>query len=198
MSIFKNPDFLDLKPLDLENKLYLPTRELYSNLGLQLNELYQHIKTVLFDVHAQMAAAAKQFYAHPVETASQWYAQGVDYGTTTFAQLNEVYMPKVEALYERMTAEATQFGHQAGEFWQAFYDHPQATVASLVEPMTNYANQALEVSEDYLISIYSAMLELIDLLMEQPAETLEAVYQSTLAALLDGYYQLISSLLTMM
>lgn len=198
MSIFKDPDFFDLKPLDLEHKVFLPTRELYSSLSLQLNELYQQIKTVLLDWHAEVAVSAKQFYAHPVETGSQWYAQAVDYGAQMYAQVNEVYYPKVESMYEKTIVATTQLGRQSGEFWQAFYDHPQATVATLVEPMSSYANHALEVSEDYLISIYSAMLDLIDLLMEQPAETMEAVYQNTLAALLDVYYQLISSLLTMM
>ncbi|MBE0435050.1 MAG: hypothetical protein IBX56_04515 [Methylomicrobium sp.] len=198
MSIFKNPDFFDLKPLDLENKLILPTRELYANVSLQLNELYQHIKAVLIDWHGEMAATAKQFYAHPVETTSQWYAQAVDQGAQMYARLNEVYLPKAEAVYEQSLAEAAQLGRQAGEHWQAFYDHPQATVATLVEPVTNYANHALEVSEAYLMSIYSAMLELFDLLLEQPSQTLEAVYQNALAGLLDGYYQLVSSLLTML
>lgn len=198
MSIFKNPDFFDLKPLDLENKLILPTRELYANMSLQLNELYQQIKAVLIDWHTEMAATAKQWYAHPVETTSQWYAQAIDQGTQLYAQLNEVYLPKAEAVYEQSIAEATQWGRQAGEFWQAFYDQPQAAVATLVEPVTNYANHALDVSEAYLLSIYSAMLELFDLLLEQPAQTLEAVYQNMLAGLLEVYYQLISSLLTVL
>lgn len=198
MSIFKDPDFFDLKPLDLENKVFLPTRELYSSLSLQLNELYRQIKTVLLDWHAEVAVAAKQFYAHPLETGSQWYAQAVDYGAQMYAQVNEVYFPKVESMYEQTIAEATQLGRQAGEFWQAFYDHPQATVAALVEPVTNYTNQALDVAEVYFVSVYSAILELFDLMLEQPTETLEAVYQNVLAGLLDVYFQMISSLLAML
>ena len=198
MSIFKNPDFFDLKPLDLESKVFLPTRELYSSVSLQLSELFRQIKVVLIDWHTEMAATAKQFYAHPVETTSQWYAQAVDQGAQMYALLNEVYLPKAEAVYEQSIAEAAQLGRQTGEFWQAFYDHPQATVASLVEPVTNHANHALEVSEAYLISIYSAMVELFDLLLEQPSQTLEAVYQHVLAGLLDGYYQLISSLMAIL
>lgn len=198
MSIFKNPDFLDFKPLDLENKLFLPTRELYSNLSLQLNELCQYSKTALLAWHADVAVAAQQFYAHPVETAEQWYAQAIDYGANMYVRVNEVYLPKAEAVYEQMAAEATGFGRQAGEFWQAFYDHPQAAVAVWAEPAVNSANRALEVSEAYLAAVYSAMLELFGLLLEQPAETLAAVYQNTLAALLDVYYQLISSLLAVL
>jgi hypothetical protein len=101
-------------------------------------------------------------------------------------------------MYEQTIAEATQLGRQAGEFWQAFYDHPQATVAALVEPVTNYTNQALDVAEVYFVSVYSAILELFDLMLEQPTETLEAVYQNALAGLLDVYFQMISSLLAML
>lgn len=195
MSIFKNPDFFYLKPLDLEHKVFLPTRELYSSLSLQLNELYQQIKTVLLDWHTEVAVTAKQFYAHPVETGSQWYAQAIDYGSQMYEQLNEVYLPKAEAAFEQGIADAVQIGRQAGEFWQAFYNHPQATVAALVEPVAIHANQALEASEAYLSAMYTAVLELVDLLLEHPAETLEAVYQNALAGLLDVYYQLVSSLL---
>ncbi|CCE21819.1 hypothetical protein [Methylotuvimicrobium alcaliphilum] len=198
MSIFKNPDFFDLKPLDLEHKVFLPTRELYSSLSLQLNELYRQIKTVLLDWHAEVAVSAKQFYAHPVETGSQWYAQAIDYGTQMYAQVNEVYFPKVESMYEQTIVAATQLGRQAGEHWQAFYDHPQATVAAMVEPVTNYTNQAIDVAEVYFVSVYSAILDLFDLMLEQPTETLEAVYQNALAALLDIYFQMISSLLAIL
>ena len=195
MSIFKNPDFFDLKPLNLENKVFAPTRELYSNLSVQVNELYRQIKTVLLDWHAETATAAKQWYEHPVETTSQWYAQAIDYGSQMYTQLNEVYLSKAEAAYEQGIADAVQIGRQAGEFWQAFYDHPQATVAALVEPVAIHAKQALEASEAYLSAMYTAVLELVDLLLEYPAETLEAVYQNALAGLLDVYYQLVSSLL---
>ncbi len=198
MSIFKDPDFFDLKPLDLEHKVFLPTRELYSSLSLQVNELYRQIKTVLLDWHADVAFAAKQFYAHPVETGSQWYAQAIDYGAQIYAQVNEVYFPKVESMYEQTIVETTQLGRQAGEFWQAFYNHPQATVAALLEPVTNYTNQALDVADVYFASVYSAILELLDLMLEQPTETLEAVYQNALAGLLDVYFQMISSLMAML
>lgn len=198
MSIFKDPDFFDLKPLDLEHKVFLPTRELYSSLSLQLNELCQQIKTVLLDWHAEVAVSAKQFYAHPVETGSQWYAQAIDYGTQMYAQVNEVYFPKVESMYEQTIVAATQLGRQAGEFWQAFYDHPQATVAALVEPVTNYTNQAIDVAEVYFVSVYSAILDLFELMLEQPTETLEAIYQNVLAELLDVYFQMISSLLVIL
>ncbi|MBU2570026.1 MAG: hypothetical protein KJ725_08305 [Gammaproteobacteria bacterium] len=198
MSIFKKPDFFDFKPLDLEHKVFLPTRELYSSLSLQVSELYRQIKTVLLDWHAEVAVTAKQIYAHPVETGSQWYAQAVDYGAQMYAQVNEVYFPKVESMYEQTVVDATQLGLQAGEFWQAFYDHPQATVAALIEPVTNYTNQAVDVVEVYFVSVYSAIVDLFNLMLEQPTETLEAVYQNALAGLLDIYFQLISSLLAML
>ncbi|GAB4256523.1 MAG: hypothetical protein Kow0065_05310 [Methylomicrobium sp.] len=198
MSIFKNPDFFANKPLDLENKLFAPTRELYGNLSLQWNELYRQIKTVLIDWHTEMAAAAKQWYAHPAETTSAWYAQAVDNGATLYAQLNEVYLPKAETLLDRALADASRFGQQAGDFWQAFYDHPQATVASLVEPVSIHANHAAEVTEAYLSALYAVMSELFDLLLEQPSATVEALYQNALAGLLDSYYQLVASALTLL
>lgn len=197
MSIFKDPDFFDLKPLDLDNKVFIPTRELYSSLSLQLNELYRQIKTVLLDWHSEIASAAKQFYAHPLETSLQWYAEAVDYGGQLYVRLNEVYLPRAGAFYEEALGEAASFGRQAGDFWQAFYDHPQATVVAWIEPVTSYTSQAFDVLEAYFIGVYSTILELFDLMLEQPTETLEAIYQNALAGLLDFYFQLISSLLAM-
>lgn len=206
MSIFNNPDFLVLKPLDLENKLFLPTTKLYSQTVWQLNNLYQDIKTALTNFHSYVSAQGQQFYEHPVDTATAWYGQTVDFGARVYAAMSDRLLPKAEAIYQDTVADVVELGHQTSTFWQAFYENPEAFTASLIAPVTakinslvgvsgDYINASIDATGAYLMSLYAAMVDLFKLLLEQPGATLTALYQNTLALLLDSYYELVTSLL---
>ena len=205
MSIFNNPDFLVLKPLDLENKLFLPTTKLYSQTVWRLNTLYQDIKAALANFYGYVTTQGQQFYEHPVDTTTAWYGQTVDFGTRVYA-MSDRLLPKAEAIYQDTVAGVVELGHQTSTFWQAFYENPEAFTASLIAPVTAKINSLVGVSLDsinasidatgaYLMSLYAAMVDLFKLLLDQPGATLTALYQNTLALLLDSYYELVTSLL---
>lgn len=207
MSIFNNPDFLTLKPLDLENKLFLPTSKLYDQTVWQLNRLYQEIKEALVQFHGSISVEAERFYDHPVDTATAWYEQALGYGANIYAAVSEEIFPKVEATYQHVIADVAEFGKQGGEFWRTFYDNPEAVTVSVIESVATQFNvmvdtsevfidSSLESMEAYLVGCYSTVADLLNLLLEQPGTTLMALYQNTLSALLDSYFELVSMLLT--
>ncbi|PKM11520.1 MAG: hypothetical protein CVV13_08820 [Gammaproteobacteria bacterium HGW-Gammaproteobacteria-3] len=209
MAIFNNSDFLALKPLDLENKLFLPTSQLYTQTVSRLNSLYLDIKQALIDFHSALATQAQDLYQHPVETTSAWYGQAVDYGANVYASISGQWLPKAEAAYQQSMIEVSELGQQFGQFWQTFYDNPEAVTISLIAPVSthftnmidasgSYISSTIAVSEAYLKSLYSALTELFNLLLEQPELTLNALYQNTLSALLEIYFGLVSSLVTVL
>ena len=175
----------------------------------QLNSLYQEVKEALFSFHGMVSAEAARFYQHPVETATAWYGQAVEYGSHVYASVSEQMLPRAEAAYQQVVADVIEFGHQTGKFWQAFYENPEAVTVSLMEPVSArvdsminasefYISSSLEATEAYLIGLYSALVDLFNLLLEQPGATLTALYQNTLSALLDVYFELVSSLLSLL
>ena len=209
MSIFNNPDFLTIKSLDFESKLHLPTTQLIEQTVWKLNSLYQEIKAVLTQFHGSIALEAKRFYDHPIDTATVWYEQALGYGNQTYARVSGEILPKVDATYEQAILDVSEFGRQTGEFWQAFYNNPEMVVVSLMEPVsaqfralidTSEAvfNTSLEATETYWIGLYSAMIDLLNLLLEQPGLTLTALYQNMLSTLLDTYFEIVTALLGML
>lgn len=227
MSLFDKPDFFIVQPLDWENKLFVPTINLYNQAAFQFNTLYESIRKLLIDAHTHVAMLAKQVYAQPRETLTAWYEQAT---YTTTALYTDV-QSHVQPVYQDWMTQFVVGKEQADRFLQAFWRNPEqvaletlaplkahvTTITAYSEqylqqvfadpepfllnafaPMMNYLNSFMETAEAALISTYYALLELFKLLMAQPLETLKALYQNTLSALLDVYFDAISSLLTMM
>lgn len=69
---------------------------------------------------------------------------------------------------------------------------------SMVNASQDYIGLSLEAAEAYLIGLYSALGDLLNLLLEQPGATLTALYHNTLSAALDVYFELVSSLLSLL
>lgn len=226
MSLFNQPDFFMAQPLDLENKLIIPTVKLHTQASLQLNTLYENIRNLLIEAHTYVATLAKQVYAQPVETLAAWYGQAAYTATTLYADAQSYVLP----IYQQWGTQFTIGKEQAGQFLQAFWRDPeQVTLAALaplkahvatattyseqylqplldnpeqflwdaLAPINNYLNSFTESAESILIGTYYALLDLFKLLMAQPSETVRALYQNSLSALLDVYFDAISSLLTM-
>lgn len=203
MSIFDNPDFLSIQPLDFENKLYQPTALLYEYLKQQATTAYQGTRGVVIDVHNAISHEAQLVYEHPVDTFSSWYQLAIEHGTATYQEI----LPKIGTYYLNVESHLTDLGAQSKAFWTAFHANPEAVAVSLIEPLLKQsgalmtrsqhsANVLAEQIETYLLSVYSNLTQVFDLLLQQPVNTINAVFQNSLAALLDMYAQTISSLLT--
>jgi len=226
MPFFNHPDFFANRQLDLENKLILPTTQLYQQIGFQLNVLYRDIRNTLIDAHGAVASAAKQAYDQPLATLNAWYEQTAQTGGVLYANTQAVVLP----LYQDWQGKVSVGREKASRYWQAFWDNPeQATVEALapatryvtaaaeqsgqqlqlflqnpeqylagaLEPITLYLGSFSAAAEARLVSSYYALAELSGLLMAQPSATVQALYRNTLAALLDVYFELVSSLLVM-
>lgn len=224
MPMFNQPEFFTIRQLDLENKLILPTTQLYGQVSFQLNALYQNIRSALTDAHNVVATAAKQVYAHPMETTAAWYDQAVYTGGALYAQIQAVVLPvyrdwRVQlnrgkeatvqylqvfwdnpeqvalATVEPVTRYVTTAATQSGQYWQMFIDNPEQFTISALAPVSAYLASLTEDAEAVLISSYYALAELFGLMAAQPSATLQALYHNALSALLDVYFNVISSLL---
>lgn len=213
MSIFNQPDFLTVRQFDFENKLVLPTKELYTQLNFKFNALYENIHAILSDAHSYLAAAAQQFYDRPVETLATWYGQAAYTTNNLYTEIQSHVSP----IHESWGIKAKEFWanpeqvtistlepvkrfatENAEQYLQPFLDNPEQFLANAFAPVADYLTGITGSAESILIGSYYALLDLFKLLMEQPSEALRALYQSSLSGLLDVYYQAISSLLTML
>ena len=78
-----------------------------------------------------------------------------------------------------------------------FMANPEQFMVTALAPVTAYLSSLTHDAEAVLLSSYYVLADLFSLLMSQPSATLQALYRNTLSALLDFYFDVISSLLTM-
>jgi hypothetical protein len=76
-----------------------------------------------------------------------------------------------------------------------FMDNPEQFMLSALAPITDYMTSHSADAEAILISSYYALADFFSLLMAQPSATLQALSHNALSALLDVYFDVISSLL---
>ena len=224
--MFNQPDFLTIRQLDLENKLILPTTKLYSQVSFKLNALSQDIHSALLDVHSVVANAARQVYEHPVETLTAWYEKAVYTGAAIYAQgqtsVLQVYQgwqvkvnlakektgqyllafwdnPEqvASATFEPVTRYVTAITEQSERSWQLFMENPEQFMMTALAPITGYLSSLGENAEAVLVSSYYALADFFSVLMVQPLVTFQALYRNALSALLDVYFEVISSLMVM-
>lgn len=224
--MFNDPDFFTLRQLDIENKIILPTTELVSQVNFQLKALYQDIRSVLLDAHQVVAITAKRIYDHPVETMTAWYEQGANAATVLYAQAQTVVKPVYQnwqvqvntskenttqylrafldnpeqvtvATLEPVTRYVTAVTEKSGEYWQMFIANPEQFMVTALAPVTAYLSTLTHDAEAVLLSSYYALADLSSLLLAQPSLTVQVLYHNTLSALLDVYFDIISSLLVM-
>jgi len=222
--MFNQPDFFTIRQIDLENKLILPTAQLYNQVSFKVNALYQAIHNALIDAHSVVATAAKQVYEHPVETLTAWYEQTAYAGNALYGEVQASVLPVYQdwqvkvnagkqatgqylqafwenpeqvtlATIEPLTRYVAAVGVQSERYWQLLLDNPEQLLASVLAPVTGYLASLTQETEAVLISSYYVLAELFSLLMRQPSVTLKALYHNTLSALLEAYFDIISSLL---
>ncbi|MGR9085830.1 MAG: hypothetical protein ACU841_02005 [Gammaproteobacteria bacterium] len=224
MPVFNASDFLNVQQLDLENKLYLPTAKLYSQVRFQLNALYRDVADALRDVRSVVESTAREIFDRPLETMTAWYEQAGNRGADLYSQTWDSVVPVYQNWHARIVTGKEHTLQHLKSFWnnpeqtiraalepvnravasaselaeknlQLFLDNPEQYAASAMAPVIDYLSTMTENSKAVLINSYSALVELLGMLIAQPSATLEAVYTNVLSALLDVYYAVISSLL---
>lgn len=225
--MLNQPDFLSLRQLDLENKLILPSTQLYKQACFKLNVLYENIRNFLIDAHSTIAAAAKQVYDDPIPTLTAWYEQAASTTTLLYAQAQTTLLPVYQswqvkvnvskartgqylqafwenpeqvtlATLEPIKVYLSSVGQQSERYWQSFIQSPEQFLTNALAPINNYLGGLGEHAEAILISNYYALVNVFNMLMAQPAAALQALYNKSLSALLDVYFDVVSSLMTML
>jgi hypothetical protein len=209
-AMLNQQDFLTLNQLDLDNKLILPTQKLLNQVNLQLNRLYQDIRSALIDAHSSVATTAKQVYEQPGETLDAWYEQtllplyregqiSLSTGTEQAKQYLYAFWDNprqvTEASVEPLTLYMLDVADQSAQYWLAFTVNPELFISTAFAPITEYLSTLNDAAEVVLVNGYYSVVELFSLLMAQPSITLQAMYHNTLSALLEIYFDTISSLL---
>jgi hypothetical protein len=224
MSFFNQPDFFTIRELDVENKLILPTKTLYNQTTFQLNSLYQDISSALINAHDIVAIHTKQLYLNPTKTLSVWYDQATAMSTAYYTQAQAVVLPVYEnwqaklntskekviqnfqvfwdnpeqvtvATFQPLAQYVTDATKQSSQYLKLFMDNPEQFLSSAFAPVTYYLSSLSDDAEAILISSYYALADLSKLLLEQPSATIQSIYHNALSALLDTYFDIISSLL---
>ncbi|MDD2802507.1 MAG: hypothetical protein PHE96_13720 [Methylococcales bacterium] len=218
MTLSINQDFLNIKQLDIESKLIEPTSRLVAQLNAQLSSLYVETEAKLRELHMEIATLSKQAYEQPVETFTALYDQSVEECNEVYVLFREEVLPKAEVVCQQIAAKVSDAGDKTLAFGQALLDDPQATVVSSVDKisvsfntgldasqaiidtisaqLTSWSSIAMQVTEENALSLYYAAGEILKLLLEQPWETVQALFYNTLSSLLDVYFQAVSSLIS--
>lgn len=224
--MFNKSDFLAIPQLDLENKLVLPSHQLYGQMSFQVKALYQDIHDLLISAHEVIALTAKHAYENPVTTFTAWYDQATQFSTNSYAQVHSTLLP----LFQDWQGQFTVAKQEAGQYFQAFRENPEQVAQATFEPVTRLALAVTEQSEQHwhlflqspeqfisdllapissfvktfsadaeanLISSYYALAGVVDMLLAQPVVALRAMYSNTLSVLLDVYFDIISSMLVL-
>jgi hypothetical protein len=226
MPIINEQDFFSIQQLDLENKLFSPTAKLFSQVRFQLNTLSQDIQNTLIEAHSVVASSARQVYDQPIPTMAAWYEQAKSGGAALLNEAQTNVLPvyqdmlakwstgKAHAIQhfqnfwehpeqttltalEPVIRHATAASTQAGQTIRLFLDNPEQFTAAALAPVSSYLTSFTENSKVVLINTYYALTDLFNLLTAQPLTTLQAMYHNTLSALLDVYFNVISSFLAM-
>ncbi len=188
-------DFLNRQQLDLDSKLIQPSQQVVAQLNAQIRALYIDIREQLLAFPADIAAAAKQVYEQPLPTMSVWYDQAVKSSQEFYALFQNEMVPSVTVTYQQVVADVTDAGLQAIQYGNTFWQDPEAQVTALYEQLSTLLNSGLNVTEATLANLYDAMGDLLGLLLEQPGNTVQALYYNTMSALLDLYFSIVTTLL---
>lgn len=190
---------MNTENLDYHAKVVAPSKQLYEQLSTQANEFIAQAKESALELHAQLAESSLEFYQHPTETATRWQAIAVNKGNEYYAMLNNEIIPQLQADYQHLASNATDYGIQSRQAFQFFLDHPeQVTVeafTSLNQALLTFFDQSMNVSAMVLDDLSLKATEIVNLLIEQPMVTMENIYYESLAALINSYFEIVSSLI---
>ncbi len=184
--------------LDLETKVYLPTQALINQLQIDVISLYGMLTQFMLAAHQKMAVLGNTWYAEPIATSKLWYGQWVEYGTVMYAVLLDEILPQAETTYTAMLTSSNQFSVNVLNNLNYIIDNPEQVSAESIEFMTETLIHVGNVSTEMASELQTKTAEIVELLMQQPLEMLEASYISILTGLLDTYFALVSNILMML
>jgi len=193
---------MNFEQLDLENRLYNPSKILYQQTSHQLFEFYGFSKSYLIDVHNAVATACLQLYKQPLETLNNWYWQTNQTATDIYLSFNQQWLPQATAYYQSLANNSNSFIIQAQTALTTFLDHPGQTANLLMDNLTVSANTSLATVSGYaddailLLTEFLQNLSIIfTAIIDEPLLALDHYFIAIVSSLLDGYYQIVTSLL---
>lgn len=190
---------MSIEDLDYQAKVIVPTKQLYAQISEQANQLLAQAQESALELQAKIAESGLEFYDHPVDTASRWQAEVTEKTNQLYVNFNDTILPAVKADYDQLLVTLVDYGMQSRQSLQAFWDNPeQMTVEAFTavnQGFMFYLNKTLDISLIALNNLTSKADEIINLLIEQPMETMEAFYYQSLTTLLNSYFDIVSSAL---
>jgi hypothetical protein len=159
MPIFNESDLYNVRQLDIENKLILPTTRLYDRISFKFNSLYQDVHNALMNAYGSAATNARQIYEHPLETVTVWYQHSANIGTDFYEHINL----QCHTLYRNISNVAVDTHSSVAALAKQIYEHPSETAAAWYEQAGNksaalYAQVQAEVQpvyQQWLVNISS-------------------------------------------
>jgi len=181
--------------LDLDNKLYTPTKMLSSQFQSELSHLYLAVRQYLIDAHRSLALSGKEWYENPVETTKQWGDVSVAYGSEVYAKVTNELIPQAEAEYADFLLAANDLGARTKQSINYVVENPNQVTTETIESITQSLTEAGNLSTELATELQLQTSEIVALLLEQPMQTLESAYMEILSSLLNGYFELVSNIL---
>ncbi len=190
---------MSIEDLDYQAKVIVPTKQLYAQISEQANQLLAQAQESALELQAKIAESGLEFYDHPVDTATRWQAEATQKTNQLYTTFNDTILPAVKADYEQLIVTLVDYGMQSRQSLQAFLDNPeQMTVEAFTavnQGFMFYLNKTLDISLIALNNLTNKADEIINLLIEQPMETMETFYYQSLTTLLNSYFDIVSSAL---
>jgi len=201
---------------DLENKLILPSKQLYGAFEAKFSLLYQAIREALTEFHTTLASFGQQLYDHPTKTVVDWYDQAVVNSADLSTTINNEIIPELNMFYQsniqKLQATNQEWSQyiqnsaiKTSDFCVEFYEHPVAMSERMVDYLQNYTNKLSTIGLDgyqqfkiAVISIYQSTLSAVDLFLDAPQASVEAIYYQVVTGLLNLYYSLVSATLELL
>ncbi len=125
-----------------------------------------------------------------------WYQQSVIYTAVLYSKILDELLPQTEATCTEMLAVANDFGIKTIDRVTHFIDNPEQVSVETIESITETFSMASDISSELVSELQNKSAEIIRLLLEQPMQTFESAYMELLSNLLNGYFQLVTNILT--
>ncbi len=210
-----NQDFLTIRQLDVETKLIEPTSRLITQVNSQISTLIKDTESLVREWHSDIANFSIQAYEQPSETFQVVYDKSVQEWHDAYAIIHEQLWPKAEQIVIKIN----ELSQQTQLLGQSLMNDPKTVLSSSIdqfstrfihgletsqillnsinEQLTNWSSSLMALTEAKALSLYYACGEILKLLLNQPLETVQAIFYNTVASLLDIYFHVISSLFSM-
>jgi hypothetical protein len=180
--------------LNVRDSIATTAQQFYEHPGPTVTAWYQHAgnkgNALIAEAQTELQPIYQQWQT--TLTAGKTKAeQAVDHLQTLLEHPQQAALSALEPV-ARTAANASA---QAEHYLQMFLAHPAEFIASMIAPLTAYIKSESAEAKAALIDTYYGLVDMANLIASQPGLMIHAFYNKTLAALLNVYYDVISSLL---